>query len=137
MPYTIRYDPGTGIVRTDIDPPVNSTVAKGVVVDAVKVARVHDSKSMLFVFSDPAVAENTMGIYEFAKSLPDLGIDPSIRMAGVVPHEDPDHRFFETVAKNLGYDIHYFTSVAEAERWLTRGDSSSGEGRRKPERMAR
>jgi hypothetical protein len=137
MPYTIRYAPKTGIVRVDIDSAVNSTVAMDMTVEAVKLARVYDTKSMLFVFSDTAISEDTMGIYEFAKSLPDLGIDPSIRMAGVVPHEDPDHRFFETVAKNLGYDIQYFTSVDEAERWLTRGNSSSGERRRKPERMAR
>jgi hypothetical protein len=55
----------------------------------------------------------------------------------VLPHEDPDHRFFETVATNLGYEISYFTELDEAEKWLSEGPSPSGEGKGRPQQMAR
>lgn len=118
MSYAIRYDPKPEIIRLELDIAVNAPIAKSMVLDAMKLARVHKCKSILVVFSNPSVEDDTMAIYNFAKSLPDLGIDPSVRIAGVLPRQDPDHRFFETVAKNVGYEVRYFTDLGLAEEWL-------------------
>ena len=126
MSYAIRYDPKLNIVRIELETAVNADIAKAMCLDALKLARVHECKSALFIFKEIAVADDTMGIYNFAKSLPGLGFDTSIRMGAVIPRQDPDHRFFETVAKNLGYEVRYFTDTAGAEDWLTHGGHTSG-----------
>ena len=129
MSFTIRYDPKLNIVRLEVETAMHISLAREMCVDALKLARVHKCKSILTVFRESAIADDTMAIYSFAKSLPDLGFDPSIRLACVIPRHDPDHRFFETVAKNMGYEVRYFTDAPRAEEWLSAGLHSPGRGR--------
>lgn len=136
MSYSVRYDPKRKIVRIDVEIAVDADLAKEMCLDAIKLARVHECKSVLVAFRESVVADNTMGIYGFAKSLPDLGFDPSVRVANVIPRQDPDHRFFETVAKNQGFEFRYFTDIAEAEEWLC-GERPASDGRRKHQETVR
>ena len=133
MSYAIRYDPEQRIVRTEVETAVNTDIAKAMCLDVLRLARVHECKSVLIIFKESMVEDDTMGIYSFAKSLPDLGFDPSIRVANVIPRQDPDHRFFETVAKNQGFDFRYFTDITQAEDWL-RGERPTSEGHQASQR---
>ena len=136
MSYVIRYDPKLNIIRLELQTSVTADIAKAMCLDVLKLARVHKCKSALLIFKESTVVDDTMGIYNFAKSLSALGFDPSIRVANVLPRQDADHRFFETVVKNLGYEFRYFTDVSEAKRWLCERGSSLGGGGGKPESMA-
>jgi hypothetical protein len=137
MSYSVSYDPTKNIVRLDVESVVDISTAKSIATDSMKLAQVHSCKSVMVVFRDEKVAADTMSIYQFAKSLPELGFDPSIRVANVLPRHNPDHRFFETVAKNQGFEFRYFTDTASAEDWLSRGASNAGDARESQEKIGR
>ncbi len=128
MAFSVRYDRERHLVLVEVTSLIDAAVATSIAREAVSLSSIHDCKEFLMDFRKTAIVEGTMGIYNFANSLPDLGLARDVRIASVISGEDPDHRFYETVARNLGFDVRYFTDGEQAERWLAERPSTSKSG---------
>lgn len=133
MSYNILYDPALNIVRIKLETALDAPLAETVCLKALDLARNHKCRALLCDFRNTVIAKATMGIYGLATSLPNLGVYPDVKLAAVTSAENPDHRFFETVAKNRGSNVRSFTDVTEAERWLAGEELPSVGGQSKLE----
>jgi len=125
MPYSMRYDSARHFIRISVTSSLDAAVATSLARDAVTLGSRHNCKALLIDFREAVIVEGTLGIYNFANSLPGLGVSRDTRIASIVAENDPDHRFYETVARNRGYDVKYFTDPKLAESWLDRAPSAS------------
>ncbi len=128
MALSVQYDRERRFVLVEVTSLIDTAVATSIAREVVSLGAIHDCKNFLLDFRKTAIVEGTMEIYNFANSLPDLGLGRDVRIASIISGEDPDHRFYETVARNLGFDVRYFTDREQAERWLAEQPSTSKTG---------
>ncbi|MCW5630015.1 MAG: hypothetical protein KIT47_14195 [Rhodoferax sp.] len=111
-------DDGTYIVGK-VHAPLTRDLAQQL---AKEYAKLIASTGIRLVLNDVRGAKNSMGIlneYEFAyRDVASLGIPRNIRSAIVSDAGDSSHDFQETVARNSGYSVKVFRSMAQAVEWL-------------------
>jgi hypothetical protein len=62
--------------------------------------------------------ENVSELLGVVTLLGDMGVEPSVRLTGIVARETPYFSYFENAASSIGYDMRFFTDKAEALNWL-------------------
>ncbi len=137
MAYSVRYDAQRHLVFMHITSTLTISVAKACAIEAADLVLRHNCKSVLTDFRECVPAVETMEIYDFALSLPGIGMARDVRIASVVSKQHPDHRFFETVLKNRGSAVQYFTDTDEALRWLAEQAASENNREAGPGQLPR
>jgi hypothetical protein len=69
-------------------------------------------------FTGTKLAESTLGMFDLASGLEDIGMPRNLKMATLVKSDLSNHTFFETVAQNRGWTYRVFTDFREAVEWL-------------------
>jgi hypothetical protein len=103
------------IVRRGIDIPF----ARDLAIASMKEAKKHDIKNYLYdMTGTPNIASTTENYHYAYEEMSEIGLDRNSRTAILVREGDNSHDFFETVARNAGFNVKIFTDTAEAEAWL-------------------
>jgi len=118
MGYTVEYQPDRDliIVRHEGDLDYNVLLSYGA--EALKLATQHNCHRVLLDQTRSVIVEGTTRIFEFVTKLDTLGLQRTDKVAVLIARDIADHLFFETVARNRGYNLRYFYDVAPAIDWL-------------------
>jgi len=81
----------------------------------------HTCKLFMNDMRNAKLAFSATEIYRLPGILDAAGFDRTWKRAVVALDYLPDYRFFETVARNRGYQVRIFQNVDEAIDWLTKG----------------
>ena len=118
MGYTVEYQPDRDliIVRHEGDLDYNVLLSYGA--EALELAAQHNCHRFLIDQTQSIITEETTRIFEFVTELEKLGLQRTDKVAVVIARDIANHLFFETVARNRGYNLRYFYDVAPALKWL-------------------
>ncbi len=78
----------------------------------------HDCKLILNDMREAELNLATVDIYYLPGMLDAAGLDRSWKRAIIATNQLEDYRFFETVARNRGYQVRVFTEKNKAMNWL-------------------
>jgi len=119
MGVTAQYQPKRNLISVQTEGDLNNIVLKNAACEAFKLASEHDCRRFLLDSTESVIVETTIGIFQFAAGLEQLGLRRTDWVAVVVARDLDDHRFFETAARNRGWRrIHYFSTLEAATEWL-------------------
>jgi len=118
MGYIVGYQPDRDLifVRHEGDLDYNVLLSYGA--EALKLAAQHNCHRFLIDQTQSVIVEDTARIFEFAAELDKLGLQRTDKVAVLIARDIANHLFFETVARNRGYNLRYFYDVAPAMEWL-------------------
>jgi hypothetical protein len=120
MGFAVQYQPEGRFVSISTAGDVDNRLLQKAAQEAIKLASAHDCVRFLVDQTRSVVAEDTLGILQFAESLERLGLRRTDWVAVVISRDVDDHMFFETAAQNRGWRrIHYFKNLEAATEWLT------------------
>ena len=102
---------------------VNVSLTRKVIIELTQeYVKLYKKTGIKRIISDFRDAPNVMGTtkeYNFAHSdIPSIGFPRDIRVAVVIAKGDTSHKFSETVAVNVGYQVETFHSFNQAVEWL-------------------
>lgn len=118
MSHSLEYREKDGYVLLRMFGDLNAEVARPAIKAWLAMAAEYDCKRVLIDYTDCNVTESTIGMFDLAAKLGDVGVPRTMPIAAVAAGDLEDHRFVETVAQNRGWTYKVFTDLEEAERWL-------------------
>lgn len=119
MGCLVRYHPERNLIFVQTEGDLDNSLLVTAACEAFKLAAEHGCRRFLVDNTRSVVTEGTLGIFQFAVGLEELGLRITDWVAVVVARDLDDHRFFETAARNSGWGrIHYFRTLEEATEWL-------------------
>lgn len=84
----------------------------------IEQALIHQSKRILVDERELIYAISTFDLYETAKAMAENATQVVKAALVVNPAQVKDASFWETVAVNRGLDVHLFTDIDDAKKWL-------------------
>jgi hypothetical protein len=118
MSYSLEYRERDGYILLRMMGDLNADVARPAIKAWLAMAAEYDCRRMLVDYTDCRVVESTLGMFDLAAKLGDVGVPRTVSIASVVHSDLKDHLFVETVAQNRGWIYRVFSDFEEAERWL-------------------
>ena len=118
MGYTVEYQPDRDLVFVHHEGDLDYNVLVSYGAEALKLAAQHNCHRLLIDETQSVIVEDTAAIFEFAAELDKLGLQRTDKVAVLIARNIANHLFFETVARNRGYNLRYFYDVAPARDWL-------------------
>ena len=117
LPHGLSVKEESGILHIHVTGDRTLDVAFTVVSDMAAACIEHQCKKVLVDTRDMTGRLETMEQYDFPKEVPEEF--KKIKIAAIDTEEDKNiWRFFETSARNHGYNMRTFTDVDAAKKWL-------------------
>lgn len=120
MAYTISISPDRAYIVLTIDGPITRNAALAWNLEAHAVGRKEGIRFFLVDVTRARNIDSALDDYQFAytdmRSTP--GIDRDACVAVITSAEDHSHDFFQTVARNAGLNVTFFTDRTAAEKFL-------------------
>ena len=121
--YEVSLPEGASWVLVRVYRPVSFDVGRGMMKEAIGLAKRHGLSSFLHDVTGAPSILNATEQYQFAHfDLKDFGFDQNSKKAILVSEGDTTRDFMVTVLRNAGYNCRLFTSRAEAIRWLSQSE---------------
>ncbi len=114
MAYTIEHQPDRNLVVVRHEGNLNREVLSSYGAEALKLATQHNCHKLLIDETRSVIAEETIHIFEFVTDLEKLGLQRVDKVAVLIARDIAGHLFFETIARNRGYNLRYFYDAAPA-----------------------
>ncbi len=118
MGYIIEYQSDRNLIVVRHEGDLNRAVLSSYGAEAIKSAAQHNCHRFLVDVTRSVIVEETIGVFEFVTDLGKLGLQRTDKVAVVIARDTADHLFFETIARNRGYNLRYFRDVRSAMDWL-------------------
>lgn len=118
MPYQIIAKENEGYIVIKVTEVINSAVAEEIS-KAIKCTECNRGiNRYLFDMREAQSIEALPNIYKFVSDLEAFGFTRSEKIALLYESDEIHHKFAETVAVNIGYQVKAFMSEKEALAWL-------------------
>lgn len=118
MPYQIIAKENEGYIVIKVTEVINSAVAEEIS-KAIKSTEYNRGiNRYLFDMREAQSIEALPNIYKFVSDLEAFGFTRSEKIALLYKSDEIHHKFAETVAVNIGYQVKAFMSEKEALAWL-------------------
>ncbi len=118
MGYAVEYQSDRDLIIVRHEGDLDYNVLLGYGAEALKLAARHHCHKFLIDETRAVITEETIRIFEFVTELEKLGLRRTDKVAVLIARDIADHLFFETVARNRGYNFRYFYDVAPAMDWF-------------------
>jgi len=118
MGYTVEYQPDRDLIIVRHEGGLDNNVLLSYGAEALKLAAQHKCHRFLLDQTQSVIVEDSARIFEFAAELDKLGLQRTDKVAVLIARDIANHLFFETVARNRGYNLRYFYDAAPAMEWL-------------------
>lgn len=119
MKWKMSHIPKGNIIHITTKGNMTVEMLNKMVMEALKKSMKYNSRSFLVDHRKVIVSCSFRDTFERPKDLEMLGLPRESRVAEVVSKSDIEiFRFFETVSRNRGYQIHIFEDIKPAIEWL-------------------
>jgi len=125
VPWTIEMMDLPKAVSLKATGPMKLVLIKQIAAEALAQAAFHNVRQFLVDDREMVPELSTLEIHELPATLERMGLGKRDRAAVVYNKTSPeamDFRFFEDTARNRGFRIRLFTDMADALKWLRKGD---------------
>jgi len=120
-----RWNHGSGVVRATAKGRLDLVLIIQKALETLGQVPSQSSQRFLIDDREADLALDTLEIYQLPQTLERLGLCRDAMVAVVYTVSSPtavDFEFFETVARNQGFQVQLFTSIESAAKWLAQGE---------------
>lgn len=126
MPVTIRVLSEPTIIETTFAGDLTAADVGAAAVAALEAARAHGTHLHLADCTPLIGRGDVFSVYDMVEGFDALGVDRRLREAVIVQPgtaAEGDLSFYETVARNRGYNVRLFVDRSQAMAWLREQDA--------------
>ncbi len=121
MPYQIIAKESEGYMVIKITEVMNSGVAEEISKAIKSIESYRELNKYVFDMREAQSIEALPNIYKFVSDLETFGFTRSEKIALLYTSDEMHHKFAESVAVNVGFQVKAFISEREALAWLRHG----------------